>query len=258
MNNDVIENDLPLKQAPPDLSLLLINLLKGVIYRESDSGVWGVLLQLQSQVRDYVTVLALELVLDESEGYAFLRALDNNEADAPQGLPRLIARRPLSFAVSLLIALLRKKLTEFDANGAETRLVLSLDEIVEIVRVFLPTKSNDARFFDQIESNLNKIVELGFLRKLKSMGDTAGATLVPASYEIKRILKAFVDAQWLSEFDQKLSAYQEHLLNTQAEDKSSVEQGSATESGVKGQIATRAIPRATPRAKPKNKSKGRR
>jgi hypothetical protein len=254
MNDDVIDNDLTSRQQPPDLSLLLINLLKGVIYRESDNVVWGMLLQLQSRVRDYVTVLALELVLDESEGYAFLRARDDNEDDAPQGLPRLIARRPLSFAVSLLLALLRKKLTEFDANGADTRLVLSLNEIVEIVRVFLPTKSNDARFFDQIESNLNKIVELGFLRKLKSTGDSGGTASVAASYEIKRILKAFVDAQWLFEFDQKLSAYQEHLLNTQAEDKDSVEQSAAAESASK----VRASMRSVTKAKPKSKSKGRR
>ena len=59
-------------------------------------------------------------------------------------MPRLIARRPLSFPVSLLLALLRKKLAEFDAGGGDTRLVLSRDELVEMIRVFMPEGSNDA------------------------------------------------------------------------------------------------------------------
>jgi hypothetical protein len=104
----------------------------------------------------------------------------------------------LSFPVSLLLALLRKKLAEFDASGGDTRLVLSRDELVELVRVFLPDGSNEAKLIDQIEISINKVVELGFLRKLKpavACGDR------PASYEVRRILKAFVDAQWLAEFD---------------------------------------------------------
>ena len=47
-----------------ELSVLLISLLKGVIYQESDAGIWNALLNLQARVRDYVTVLGLELVLD--------------------------------------------------------------------------------------------------------------------------------------------------------------------------------------------------
>ena len=67
--------------ASPDLSALVIPLLKGVIYQESDAGLWNALLTLQSRVRDYVAVLDLELVLDEAEGYAFLRA----RPEAPDG-----------------------------------------------------------------------------------------------------------------------------------------------------------------------------
>ena len=68
-------------------------------------------------------MLGLELVLDEAEGYAFLRSRPESEDDGNSKLPRLVARRPLSFPVSLLLALLRKKLAEFDAGGGETRLV---------------------------------------------------------------------------------------------------------------------------------------
>ena len=189
-----------------DLSVLLISLLKGVLYREADERLWAALLNLQARVRDYSAVLNLDLVLDESEGHAFLKSRPEPADDDPaRRLPRLVARRPLSFPVSLLLALLRKKLAEFDAGGGDTRLVLSRDDIVELVRVFLPDGPNEARLIDQIETTINKVVELGFLHKLKPSG---GASAGLASYEVRRILKAFVDAQWLAEFDARLANYQ--------------------------------------------------
>ena len=196
----------PAAPAPaPDLSVLLIGLLKGVLYREADERQWSSLLQLQARVREYVAVLNLELVLDEAEGYAFLRGRpEPADDDAAPRLPRLVARRPLSYPVSLLLALLRKKLAEFDAGGGDTRLVLGRDDIVELVRVFLPEGPNEARLIDQIETHINKVVELGFLARLKP---ASASTTAPASYEVRRILKAFIDAQWLGEFDERLAAY---------------------------------------------------
>lgn len=195
--------------ATNDLSILVITLLKGVIYQENEGSQWNALLSLQARVRDFVSVLGLELVLDESEGYAFLRSRPETAEDEGAKIPRLVARRPLSFPVSLLLALLRKKLAEFDASGGDTRLVLSRDEIVELIRVFLPESSNEARLIDQIETHLNKIVELGFLRKLKpAVSNPSGQTNV---YEVRRILKSFVDAQWLAALDARLAAYQAQL-----------------------------------------------
>lgn len=199
----------PIVAPAADLSVLLISLLKSVIYREGDERQWAALLNLQARVRDYVAVLSLDLVLDEAEGYAFLKSRPETADDDPgPRLPRLVARRPLPFAVSLLLALMRKKLAEFDASGGDTRLVLSRDDIVDLVRVFLPDGPNEAKLIDQIETTINKVAELGFLQKLKSAGGTAAG---PATYEVRRILKAFVDAQWLAEFDARLAAYQSQL-----------------------------------------------
>ena len=199
----------PMMAPAADLSVLLISLLKTVLYRDGDERLWAAMVNLQARVRDYVAVLNLELVLDEAEGYAFLksRAEPADDDPAPR-LPRLVARRPLSFRVSLLLALLRKKLAEFDAGGGDTRLVLSRDDIVELVRVFLPDGSNEAKLIDQLETTVNKVAELGFLHKLKPAG---GASAGPATYEVRRILKAFVDAQWLAEFDARLATYQSQL-----------------------------------------------
>jgi hypothetical protein len=186
----------------PDLSLTVTQLMKGVVYRDTHERAWQHLLQLQPQVRDYVAVLGLQVVVDEAEGYAFCRQRPPDEmrddADPENRLPRLIPRRPLSFHVSLLLALLRKKLAEFDAQGGDTRLMLSRDQIAEMMRVFLPSTSNEVRLADKIDAHISKAVDLGFLRPAKNAEPV---------YEVRRILKAFVDGQWLADFDTRLAEY---------------------------------------------------
>jgi hypothetical protein len=183
--------------AAPDLSLAVTQLMKGVVYRDTHPA-WAHLLQLQPQARDHVAVLGLQIVIDEAEGYAFLRQRPQEAEDEQSKLPRLIPRRSLSFHVSLLLALLRKKLAEFDAQGSDTKLMLTREQIAEMVRVFLPASSNEARLTDQIDAHINKVVELGFLRQAKNAEPV---------YEVRRILKAFVDGQWLADFDTRLAEY---------------------------------------------------
>ena len=194
-----------------DLSRLLVLLLKGVVYRESDVGSWAQLVTLQARARDYLVVLGLDLIIDEAEGYAFVRSrtteADDEAADDGQAtVPRLVARRQLSFAVSLVLALLRRKLAEFDARSGESRLVLSRDDIVDLLRVFLPDRADEAKLFSQIDAHIQKVVDLGFLKRLGG----ANSTGAPA-YEVRRIIKAFVDAQWLSDFDARLTEYRDSL-----------------------------------------------
>ena len=81
-------------------------------------------------------------------------------------------------------------------------------QIAELMRVFLPDGTNEARLIDQVDSTITKVVELGYLRKLKP---AAGATQQAARYEVRRILKAFVDAQWLADFDVRLEGYRTTL-----------------------------------------------
>lgn len=181
----------------PELSSAVIPLMKGAVYRDTHDRAWKHLLQLQPQVRDYVAVMGLQVIIDEAEGYAFLRQrpADPDDNDPP---PRLIPRHALSFHVSLLLALLRKKLAEFDAQGGDTRLVLTRAQITEMIRVFLPETSNEARLMDKIDEHIGKVERLGFLRPVKN---------AEQSYEVRRILKAFIDGQWLADLDTRLAEY---------------------------------------------------
>jgi hypothetical protein len=187
---------------PNSLSIVIISLMKGVTDRDSDPALWQSMLDLEARVRDHVSVLGLDLILDEAEGFAYLRQKPANDEEPET--PRLMQRRQLGYQVSLLLALLRKKLVEFDASSGDARLILSRDDIVEMMRVFLPDTSNQVRLTERIDGNIGRIVEMGFLRRLRNNEDR---------YEVRRIIKAFVDAQWLGEFEGRLAAYRAHLSN---------------------------------------------
>lgn len=67
-----------------------------------------------------------------------------------------------------------------------------------MLRLFQAESTNDARVVDQAETTIRKAVELGFLRQLRGQSD---------HWEVRRILKAYVDAQTLSDFATKLREY---------------------------------------------------
>lgn len=174
----------------------IIRLMQGVVYRESDEDTWITLERLGGGVRDHFATIGIDVVIDDTEGYAYLRSRPAEDGD--EALPRLVRRRALTYNVSLLLVLLRKRLVEFETTGGEGRLVLSTDQIVEMLRLFQSESTNDARAVDQAESTIKKAAELGFLRQLRGQSD---------QWEVRRILKAYVDAQTLSDFAAKLREY---------------------------------------------------
>ena len=194
---------------PKDRAMLtdvLVALLKGVIYRDEDRhGRWKTILLRQNIVSWYMEFLGLELMVDEAEGYAYLRNMardddDLKEFDLP--VPRLMPRHQLSYLASLLLALLRKELNEFDARGSETRLVLTLDQMLDRVRTFLPETTNEAGLRNHVGRAIDRIERLGFLSPMKGQENL---------WEVRRIIKAFVDAQWLADFDERLEEYRSYL-----------------------------------------------
>lgn len=174
----------------------IIRLMQGVVYRDSDEDTWLTLERLGAGVRDHFTTIGVDVVVDDAEGYAYLRSRPDEDND--EALPRLVRRRALTYNVSLLLVLLRKRLVEFETTGGEGRLVLTTNQIVEMLRLFQAESTNDARLVDQAETTINKAKELGFLRPLRGQND---------HWEVRRILKAYVDAQTLSDFAAKLREY---------------------------------------------------
>lgn len=181
------------------LSVLIINLLKGIIYRDSSPELWQSLSSLHGGLTEHAAILGLECIIDEAEGYAYFR--QKNSTDDENSIPRLVPRRQLGYNTSLICILLRKKLIEADAGGEMKRVILNKEQIIDMARLYMPDTSNEAKMADRIESALKKIADMGFVRALDSNNET---------YEVKRIIRAFVDADWITSLDEKLKAYMEY------------------------------------------------
>ncbi|KAJ8140123.1 hypothetical protein OY671_006679, partial [Metschnikowia pulcherrima] len=206
----------------PESSVVVTSSLKGVVYRESGEASWRDSLAREAQVRDAVAMLGSQVVVDEGDGYAYSRSQPEHERD--ERVPRSIPRRESPFDVSSSLASSRKRLAQADSEGGETRLVLTRSEIVDSSRVFLTqdagAAANEARLVDRVDALVRRVVELGFSRpagRPDPDGPDAGAPGDPGDpadaearrYEVRRILKAFVDAQWLADFDARLAQYSE-------------------------------------------------
>lgn len=178
------------------VSSAIIKLMRDVVYREHDEICWSTLSRSPGPVRDHFAAIGVDLVIDDAEGYAYLKSRPVSDDELP--LPQLIHRRSLSYPVSLLLILLRKRLVEFETTEASGRLVLTTTEIVDILRVFQQESTNDARLVDRAEATIRRAVDLGFLAALKGQTGT---------WEVRRILKAYVDAETLQDFESKLREY---------------------------------------------------
>jgi hypothetical protein len=176
----------------------IIMLMREVVYREvpAHERVWETLQRHRGAVADHFTAIAIDVVLDEAEGYAYLRSQEPE--DGEETLPRLVRRRSLTYNVSLMLVLLRKRMVEFETTGDDGKLVLTRDQLVEMLRVFQATSSNEVRSIDQADRTISQVAELGFLRELRGQ---------PGAWEVRRILKAYIDAQTLSDFAGRLADY---------------------------------------------------
>lgn len=198
----MLDNENPQRSISP----VLIHLLKGVLYRDRHPELWRDLATFQAPVREYFGMIGLAIFADEAEGYAFLRhtAGDDEEGDDFTEIPRLIQRRPLGYHLSLLCVLLRKKLAEQDASGAESRLILSRTQIIDMIQVFLPDRDNEVKTIEKIDGLIKRTLDLGFLRQLKGE---------ESRFEVQRVIKALVDADWIGKLDEKLREYKSYAAN---------------------------------------------
>jgi hypothetical protein len=191
---------------PRPAAAALVHLFQGPVERDRMPETWRDLVAHQQYVRPYCAVLGLDVHIDDADGFAFLRQRTEPGAEESVGgekagqppLPRLIARHNLSLRLSVLLVLLRKRLLELDAAGSETRLVIARDKLIEDLRLFWPAGANEVKIVEQIEAVLKQATELNLLRKL---------AVDPPAYEVRRLVKALVDAQWLADLDAKLAEY---------------------------------------------------
>lgn len=178
-----------------NISEVVIHLLKGILYKEEKPQLWESLTYQEASVRDYLSVIGLDVRIEQSDGFAYVKNSESEEAG--DTVPRLIARRPLSYPVSLMLVLLRRKYAEHDASSGEVRLIMDVSELNDRVSTFFPAINNEVRLLKRFDAYLQRIQELGFIRFLDKE---------KTKFEVKRILKAFINAEWLADFEARIEA----------------------------------------------------
>jgi hypothetical protein len=171
----------------------LISLLKGVVY-DTNENIWKKIINYENDIKNYFKALKLDLYLDKSEGYAFLKQSELNDDEKEL---RLIDKKQLSYPVTVLCVILRKILLEADLSGTNTKVIVEKEKIKEVLKIFLPDSYNEVKFYDKIDEYINKVIDYGFLKKLKE----------PGKYEINRIVKAKISADVLSNIEKELIEY---------------------------------------------------
>ena len=175
----------------------LIKLLQGIVYQD-DEATWNLLRGHEHAVRAYYDVIGLVLHLSDADGYAFLRQSEEEESTH---LPRITRRMPLNYPTTLLCVLLRERLLQHDAGGIDSpRLIVSREDMVEAMLPFFKEKSDETRSVAVIHRAVERLAAMGFLTPLKTDED---------AFEVRRILKAHVTADKLSEIKAVLEAHVE-------------------------------------------------
>ena len=163
-------------------SIPAVRLLQSVVYSD-DAKTWDILLRSRSSLESYFSRLGLLLVIDESEGYAFLRQWNEDELpEAWEPLPKLMRRSSLGYATTLLAVLLRDELRRFeDEDVHNERCVVEASAMFEQWKVFFSTQGDEVRQRNALATSLHKLEDLGFVKKFSDS---------PEAWEIRRILKA--------------------------------------------------------------------
>lgn len=178
-------------------SKAVVKLLKGVV--ENNDTIWSDILTYQTEIQDYISLMGLELILKKDEGFAFIKQRTIDDAKTVN----LVSRRQYGFELSVMLVVLRQMLEDFDSNptlSQATDKYVTAFEIKEETEMFLPSTYNKAKFEKELDNNIERLVDFGFLIAPKSNdGETR--------YMIHRIIKEKVTLDDLLDFKKQLNDY---------------------------------------------------
>jgi len=182
-----------------EASIPSVKLLQGAVYAD-DRRTWDLVLTHRTRLEGYFHRVGLALVIDEAEGFAYLRQLEEEELpDDYERMPKLIRKSRLGYDVTLFCVLLRDELRRFEEQNVDAeRCIPDPTELFHRFRELLPDEEDDVRKRKKFEHLLVRAQELGFLRKLPTS---------PAAYEIRPIIKARITAERLEEMKDRLLAH---------------------------------------------------
>ncbi|HEV2471915.1 MAG TPA: DUF4194 domain-containing protein [Chthonomonadales bacterium] len=180
---------------------VVLKLLQNPLFSD-ESAAWNLLLTHLTPVQEYFARIGLEVRIHEDDGFAYLRqpAIEDEEGQSI-ALPRLTRRDRLTYHTTLLCIILREWLDQFESTHLDAgKCVINDDQLREQLMPFLPTRTDERAIQRRVDSAVERLIELGFLKRMPN-------TERPVYYEVRRILKAKIDAEKLAEIKEKLARY---------------------------------------------------
>jgi hypothetical protein len=181
---------------------VIIKLLQDALY--DDDKQWKELMAHQEEVIDYFERIGVKLMIEESEGFAYIYQPEPDEDDGSHRLPRLVKRIALSYEVTLIAVMLREMLEEFDVRAVDSvKFFTTNKEIKEKIELFFKDQTNKVKLLKNFDNYINQVTNLGFLRMIREDARDKDNT----QYEVKRIIKAKINNEKLEEIKHKLNEY---------------------------------------------------
>lgn len=182
---------------------VFIKLLKGPV-EYVDKSLWEKLLQHKSELSTFLQPLGLSLVLDEQDGYAYVKHITNDEEE---NAVSWIPRRALSYEESIMLVLLREMMAEFEVGAATTReLIRKRREIKEYAELFFKENASRVKFLKEMDRLIDRTAENGFLDCIEQH-----EVADEQKFRIKKIIKARVGSEELDAFLEALTGYRRSL-----------------------------------------------
>jgi hypothetical protein len=176
---------------------VIVKLLQGAVY-DDNTKVWNDLLQYQFEVSQYFEKIAVELIVEKQDGYAYIKQVPIDEEDNTIGLVRRI---PMKYELSLLCVLLRMLIDDFEvSNTDQHNLYISHKRLKEELEIFFKEKSHKVKMIKELDRYIEQAEGLGFLKAIDK--DTKVKDEI--QYEVRRIIKARITNDKLEEFKRKL------------------------------------------------------
>lgn len=176
---------------------LIVKLLQGAVYDDNPK-VWNDLLHYRFEVSQYFEKIAVELIVERQDGYAYIRQIPIDEENNTIGLVRRI---PMSYELSLLCVLLRMLIDDFEvSNTDQHNLYISHKRLKEELEIFFKEQSHKVRMLKELDRYIEQAEGLGFLKVIDK--DTKVKDEI--QYEVRRIIKARITNEKLEEFKRKL------------------------------------------------------
>lgn len=172
---------------------LAVRLLRSPLFDDEEEH-WNKLTIYKTELIQYFEQIALDLIIDQRDGYAYLKQLELDDKGTTVGL---VQRRPMSYEVTLLCVILRKMLEEFETNDTSSRNMYITRKLLRVeLESFFKEKANRMKLIRELNRYIEEVVELGFLKKLKA----ESSANEDDTFEVRRILKARLSEDELQHF----------------------------------------------------------